>query len=237
MADPEGTEEIVLDDGAETPAITSDVDPANPETDDETPEGEEPVKKEEAAPAAPAVDWDSEENPYKKRHGDSQREVQENLLPKIKSAEAQIAALLKERDEAMTRLKDEKPEAYDNLTLQRSVEAANRQLAELKERVELDSFIAATPDASPFRAALQQQARAFPSKSLSEIWEGSGFKDVAAARAAAAVAKTEQRKETKPEKGKVTPEPGKATIGGYTEEEFNKLSVAKRGEILAKLEQ
>lgn len=227
--------EIAIEDDSqlEEPGITSNINLEETQaTDKETPKEKEEPKE---------MNWEDDQNIYKKRFGDSTREVNEVLLPKIKEAEgltaqekARADKLQQERDEALGRLKDEMPETYDNLTLKKTLDENTRQLAELKEKAMLDDFVSAEPIAKDYREALKAHARAFPQKPLADIWNIS-FKDVAEARKAEVEAKSTRKKESQPDKGGSTRELGESTIGGYTEEEFNKLPLAKRGEILDKL--
>jgi len=220
---------LEMHDGDVQPGPTSDVNPEM-ETHEEKPETEEEVKAEEKKETEEIID-------YQERYAESTREFQK-LHAQMKENEAlteqqrsRVTQLETERDEALSRLKEEHPEAYDNATLHKAVTDSNRQLAELKEKVELDSFITENPIAKEYREALKQHARAFPNKSLADIWE-TGFKTVAETTAKAQETKAANQKVTQPEKGKVTPELGTKMISGYTEAEFNKLPVSKRREIL-----
>lgn len=203
---------------------------------------DEEIDEEEADTKKAEIDWESDDNPYKVKYGASSKEVNEVLLPKIKTFEGLTAAeqakaekLAQDLEEAMTKLKAEKPETYDNLTLHKSVTTLTQQLAEMKEKSEMNEFIADTPDAKPFREALKAHARAFPSKPLVEIWN-ENFKEVAEARKGSDDADKKKKKESAPDKGKggATKEHDKPMTAGMTTEEFNKLPVAKRKELLIK---
>lgn len=218
---------------------TSTVNPDEPQGEEETDPEETPEDKSESG--SDDFDWESDDNPFKKRYSDSAKEVQETLLPKIKTLEAEkltesqkAAKLQADLDEAMSKLREEQPEAYDNLTLRKQAETNARELAELKEEQKLDRFTAKTPDAEAYREALRSHSRANPNKSLDEIWNDS-FKDVVEAKKVLAQDKDKNLKGTKPHKGSgPTRELGKTTIAGYSEEEFNKLPWETRREHLIK---
>lgn len=220
-----------MEDEPETPGITSDVDPTG-ETDVETPEADS--EPEEEAEPKDTTDW-------KQRYSESTKEFQK-LNAKLKEYEGLTAQernkaekLQEERDSLMKRLKDEQPETYDAITLKSALDSNSRELAELKEKVQLDDFISDEPLAKPYREALKAHARAFPKKSMQDIWNDS-FKDIAEAKKEIAETKTARKKESQPDKGKgtSTAEPGKETIAGMPVEDFNKLSVEKRRELLIK---
>lgn len=204
------------------------------ELEDEKPEdGDEPKPKEDLDEDGNPIDW-------KQRYGDSTREFQK-LQVKLKEGEGltaqerqRAAQLQTERDEALEKLKAEKPEVYDNHTLKKQLDSTSLQLAEMKEKGILDDFIADEPLAKPFRDALRAHARAFPNKSIQDIWNES-FKEIAAAKKETATKADEVRKKSQPDRGSgATREPGQKMIGGYTEAEFNKLSVNKRRELMVK---
>lgn len=227
-------DEIILDDGitveddAEVSGITENVNPETA-TDVETPADTVEVE--------PKVE--KEEIDYEKRYADSTREFQ-RLQIKLKEGEALTARerqraedLQRERDDAFERLKAEQPETFDTLTIKKQLDSTTQQLAELKEKAQIDDFIAEEPLAKQHREALKNFGRAFPGKSLGDIWN-ENFKDIAEAQVALKEGKKSRTVASQPAKGGATAEPGKKTIGGYSEEEFNKLPVMKRRDILTK---
>ena len=195
------------------------------ELDDTTPEGGE--KKEVPKEDKPVVDWESDENPYKKRYGDSTREIQENLLPKTK----QVDKLLEENAALLEKLKAEKPEVFDNVALQKQLKDNTEKLALIQEKSMLDEFVADNPLAKPFRSKLQSLARAFPDKSIADLYN-ENYKDVAEAKKEDGDKDLQKKRDGQGDKGKgATKEPTDGKIGGYSLDEFNKLPVAKRRQI------
>ncbi len=188
------------------------------------------------------VDWESEDNPYKKRFAGSTKEFEEFYKPKFKELEgltaqekARAEELQKTNEELLAKLKDEKPDTYDNVTLQKTLEKNSRELAEMKEKALLDDFISDTPEAKAYREALKSHARAFPTKPIADIWNES-FKEIATAKKENAAKETTRQKESQPDKGDggTTTDPSEAKIAGYTQKEFDALPVSKRREILVK---
>lgn len=224
-----------MNDDSEVVGITSDVnlsdDKSDEELDDENP------KKEATKP-----DWEADDNPYKIRYGESTREFQ-RLSKELQDShgtslkdKADRERLESELATLGAKLKEEKPEAYDNLAMKKALDGTARQLAELKEAQELDGFTSSEPLAKSYREALKSHARANPNLSLQDIWNRD-FKEVAETKAQIekdkATRKTKSR--TDDGKGSSTADPTDKRIGGYTEAEFNKLPVAKRREVLIKL--
>lgn len=228
--------EIVLEDDPETAGPTSNVN-LNPDEDEEIDE-EKPETEEEE------VDWESDENPYKQKYSASSKEVNENLLPKIKGFEdtskkdqSRIEELQNEIQVLSNKLKEEKPEAFDNHNLKKQLDTTSQKLAELLEKSFLDEFIGSVPLAKDYREALRSQARANPTVSLEQIWN-SFFKEGAEAKAKLAEAQKGKQKKSKPEtgEGSSTTEPSQNKVFGspYTQAEFDKLPVKKRREYLIK---
>ena len=222
-------ESIVLEEEVDE-GITSTINPETA-TDEETPE-EEVVEEKEKPVEEDAID-------YKQRYSDSTREFQK-LQQKLKEGEAlstlerqKAESYQRERDDALARLQAEQPETFDTLTMKKQLDTTVQQLAELKEKAQLDDFIADQPLAKSHREALKNFGRAFPDKSLDSIW-GENFKDIVEARQEIQEKKKTRTAASQPDRGGATAEPGKKTIGGYSEDEFNKLPVMKRREILDK---
>lgn len=237
MSDIEINDDSHLDDQGQPQTINleelGETDEENPEeeSEDEGKENKGESNEDKDEPEEQEPDWESDQNPYKKRFGDSQREVNDNLLPKIKSIPT-LESKITELEEA---LKSNNPEKYDNLKIQSELAETRQQLAEILEKSALDDFISENPLAKSYRDRLKTLGRAFPTKSLDDLWS-ENFKDIAEVKAENKDKITDKKKKSQSDKGKGSPtkELSGQTIAGMPVEEFNKLSVAKRRELLDK---
>lgn len=197
-----------------------------------TPEGEGEGTSE--GQSEPTVD-------YREKFANSAREAQRLLdenrtrLSELAQAKAQNAEMERKMRELEDLARGNNPEGYDSMQLRSHIERLGTDLAQMKERQELEEFVRQHPEADKYRDTLRDLGRAYTGKSYRDIWDTS-LKSVAEAERLAGEAKDDRRKSA-PESGRGrTGEPSKGTIGGYTLDKFNSLPVDKRREILKKLE-
>lgn len=178
---------------------------------------------------------------YKVKFSESTRENQ-RIAGEIKTLQdsragdrATAERLQREMEDLRKVAAKENPEGLEKFDLKKSHEENSRKLAELTLDRELDSFASKTVGAPERREALKNLAKAFPSKSLAELWN-ENFAGVSEAIEKAKKDKTTSQTTTQPEKGKGTStrEPGGETVAGLPVAEFNKLSVGERRALLTK---
>lgn len=164
---------------------------------------------------------------------ESLRLLDENrkLMEREAAISAKLSAIETEKRELEELAKGNNPEGYDSLKLRRHIEGLNSEMAQMKERLELDGFVGSVPEAGAYRDTLRDLGRAYPGKSYRDIWETS-LKPVAEASAAAKAEKAERRTAA-PDMGNGSPtgEPSAETICGMSLEKFNKLPLERRKEL------
>jgi hypothetical protein len=184
---------------------------------------------------------------YKTKFSESTKEAQ-RLLGEIKTAQdltaqekARGVELEKQLKEIREVAEGKNPEGLKLVDLQRQLAETTQSFALEKEERMLDSFFAdvKTEGASSKKEALRALKRAQPNTSLVSLWDEHFKAGVEAAAKAKQDKKTDKKKNAS-ETGKGTsgrePAAGE-TVGntGYTLDEFNKLPVAKRRSLLAKM--
>lgn len=186
---------------------------------------------------------------WKKKFSDSASGVQKLLdeinILKTNSDQSQAKEEeLNKKIEELTKLAEGKnPEGLKASELQTQLSKLTQDHALLKEDKELDSFEKTVPLASTKREALKALARANPKEKLQKLWDDY-LKAGAEAEAIALKKKKDDLKKGAGDKGNGTSTREMATgqtvvtdsghDTGYSLEDFNKLPVAKRKELLAK---
>lgn len=182
-----------------------------------------------------------EQTDWKSRYDESSREAH-RLLSETKvlkeqqiADRARLATLEKEMRELDEVAKSVNPQNYDANLMRKQYDKLASDLASIKEEQELDRFLTTVPIAGKYRESLRDLGRAFPGKGYSEIWNTHFFAIAEAEKVLAETKKT--REEAGGERGKGTSTgelSSTSKIGGYTIEQFNKLTLAKRREVLLK---
>jgi len=159
----------------------------------------------------------------------------ETLTGTVAEKEQKLLELAKEIETLRQVAEGKNPEGLNLVDLQASAKKNAEEVALLREERSLDTFEKANPLASTKREALRSLARANPQTPLQTLWDAN-LKAGAEAEAKAAKDKKITQKKNAGDKGKGTStrDPAAKTIGGYTQEEFNKLPVEKRKAIFAK---
>lgn len=184
-------------------------------------------------------------NAYKElevKYGESSKEAK-RLAQEYKTAQesiatekARISALEKELHELGEIAKGANPQGYDAMQMRKQYEDVSKDLAQMKEGQALDAFVAANPDAAAQREALRDLGRAFPGKDYGSLWDSHFSAVIAANKVLADQKKSQAGAAPDGGKGTSTGEPaGSGRIGNYTEEQFNKLPLDQRRDILKKL--
>lgn len=189
----------------------------------------------------PTEDWKAKHDDLSKRYEHSSaegirlsKEIQTFKESEI-AGRARLATLEKELQELQEVAKGSNPQGYDAVQMRRKYDDISSQLAAMKEGQELDRFVASDPTAAKHRDALRDLGRAFPGRSYGDLWS-THFAAVIEAEKVLAEGK-KARGEAAPDSGKGTStgEPsGEGKIGGYSQDAFNKLPLAKRREVLLK---
>lgn len=178
---------------------------------------------------------------YKGKFGMSTAGAQQLLTEKqtltgtVAEKEQKLLELAKEIETLRQVAEGKNPEGLNLVDLQASNKKNAEEVALLREERSLDTFEKANPLASTKREALRSLARANPQTPLQTLWDAN-LKAGAEAEAKAIKDKKITQKKGAGENGKGTStrDPAAKTIGGFTQEEFNKLPVEKRKQIFAK---
>lgn len=186
-------------------------------------------------------DWAKEYESLEARYKESSAEgirlskeikAREDAIIAEKARAANLEKELKEIDEIA---KGANPQGYDAHQMRKQYETISTELASIKEVGALDTFTAANPDAAQHREALRDLGRAFPGKDYQTLWTTHFGPVIEANKVLAGQKKARGSAAADDGRGTSTGEPaGKGTIGGYTSEQFNKLPLEKRRDILKK---
>lgn len=171
--------------------------------------------------------------------------VLETDLAKVKAdGEAAIKAKEDEHNKVVADLRaiaeGKNPEGLSIADLNAKLKTTSDELVVIKENGQLDTFLAGTKvdGATNFKEALRALSRANPSTPLDKLW-GDNLKAGAEAAAAAIAAKRKTTKEGASDSGRGSSSREHAKTGGVagtgmSPEEFRKLPLAKRKDILQK---
>lgn len=174
---------------------------------------------------------------YKVKFSESAREAQrlyeETKTLKQEKAEAlqRAEAERKEREELLARLKDENPEAFDALSIKKNLSELQREVLTQKEEREVNDYLSKNPQAVAHKEALKRLGRAEPKKSYDELWSENFAPVMESGRKLAEQEyKSTRAKQPETGKGSISKDPASA----FDVDEFNKLTLAQRKEILKK---
>lgn len=150
-------------------------------------------------------------------------------------SKTEITKLTKDIEDLRKIAEGDNPEGLKLHDLQATLAGTTNELALIKENSQLDAFEKKVPLATNKREALRNLARANPKVELQKLWD-ENLKAGVEAEESRRIEDEKKRKEGAGDQGRGTSmrETAGETIGGMPVEEFNKLPVNKRREILAK---
>jgi len=124
----------------------------------------------DSAPTEPAIDYKEK---FSASTTENQRIMAENktIQDNLRAKEAAIDNLEREKQEIESRLKEENPEAYDALKVNKELNSLKKDVILQKEELAINSFIADRPEAKAHKDALRMFGRANPDVPLSELYD------------------------------------------------------------------